>query len=72
MKYTEFDVEDYLGQIEAGFTDRMESHIIAMINDEDIEWEEVEDISDDGLYVTNADEYLYKLVCYGKVVFEIY
>ena len=71
MKYTEFDVEDYLNDIEDDNTEYLECDVMSLINDDDCEWIEKEEIDEDGLYVTNFDSYLYKIVYEGEVVFEM-
>lgn len=72
MKYKDINVEPYLDEIESGWTEKMESYMIAEINDEDYPWLEVEEITADGMYVTDFDCNLYMLVYDGKVVFEIF
>lgn len=71
MKYTEFDVEDYLNDIEDDNTEYLECDVMSLINDEDCEWEDKEEIDEDGLYVTDFDSYLYKIVYEGEIVFEM-
>lgn len=71
MKYTEFDVEDYLNDIEDDNTEYLECDVMSLINDDDCEWIEKEEIDEDGLYVTDFDSYLYKIVYEGEVVFEM-
>lgn len=71
MKYTEFDVEDYLDDIEDDNTEYLECDVMSLINDDDCEWIEKEEIDEDGLYVTEFDSYLYKIVYEGEVVFEM-
>ena len=71
MKYTEFDVEDYLDDIEDDNTEYLECDVMSLINDDDCEWIEKEEIDEDGLYVTDFDSYLYKIVYEGEVVFEM-
>ena len=71
MKYTEFDVEDYLNDIEDDNTEYLECDVMSLINDDDCEWIEKEEINEDGLYVTDFDSYLYKIVYEGEVVFEM-
>lgn len=71
-KYKELNVEPYLDEIESGWTEKMESYMIAEINDEDYPWAEVDEIGGDGLYVTDFDCYLYMLVHDGKIIFEIF
>ena len=71
MKYNKFDVEDYLNDIEDDNTEYLECDVMSIINDDDCEWIEKEEIDEDGLYVTDFDSYLYKIVYEGEVVFEM-
>ncbi len=68
-KYKEFNVEPYLNILES---EKFESYMIAEINDEDYNWEDKDEIDEDGLYVEDFDSYLYKIVYNGEIIFEIY
>ena len=69
MKYKDFNVEPYLNILES---EKFESYMIAEINDEDYNWEDKDEIDEDGLYVEDFDSYLYKIVYNGEIIFEIY